>query len=308
MFKWKKRNLSVIIVFIIYSGIPSFGGDKDIEFNLKEHINQDTKEKNQLLISFSPVIFASAYSYHIIKTNIDTTNSIKESANFYSYKYRVSDKVTPAKEGTLNYQFNDFMSDLGSGTYLYPVVAYMVYHYGFRMVSDDIHPIFVKNYHHRSALILIETIIIGNIIVQGMKVGIGRRRPYVDPDKRLYKSGELENSEFHSFPSGHTFTAFSLASVLSVRYGYSYIWIPIAIAIGYSRVALEKHYFTDVFFSAVYTMNLVELLYGSPRRRTFFPEFRVNIVSAEKLERIKKGKNVYPDEIVYYLTFVQWQS
>jgi membrane-associated phospholipid phosphatase len=60
------------------------------------------------------------------------------------------------------------------------------------------------------------------------------------------------NDDPHSFPSGHTSRAFSGASYLHYRYGIEY-GLPayaLAAAVGYSRVANDKHYWHDVIAGA----------------------------------------------------------
>lgn len=54
----------------------------------------------------------------------------------------------------------------------------------------------------------------------------------------------------HSFPSGHTSTAFSMALLLAAimkRKFWSFILPFIAFMVGYSRVYLSQHFVTDVF-------------------------------------------------------------
>ncbi|MCH7372172.1 MULTISPECIES: phosphatase PAP2 family protein [Aeromonas] len=61
------------------------------------------------------------------------------------------------------------------------------------------------------------------------------------------------NGSPHSFPSGHTALAFSGASYLQMRYGWSY-GLPAYIAagaVGWSRVTSDNHYWRDVIASAV---------------------------------------------------------
>lgn len=61
------------------------------------------------------------------------------------------------------------------------------------------------------------------------------------------------NGSPHSFPSGHTALAFSGASYLQMRYGWTY-GLPAYIAagaVGWSRVASDNHYWRDVIASAV---------------------------------------------------------
>jgi membrane-associated phospholipid phosphatase len=53
----------------------------------------------------------------------------------------------------------------------------------------------------------------------------------------------------HSFPSGHTTSAFLLASSLSFQYKKSYVAVPAylwAASVGYSRMKLGEHFPTDV--------------------------------------------------------------
>jgi membrane-associated phospholipid phosphatase len=57
-------------------------------------------------------------------------------------------------------------------------------------------------------------------------------------------------NRLHSFPSGHTSTAFSMALLLTSvlrRYIWCFILPLIAFFVGYSRVYLGQHFVTDVF-------------------------------------------------------------
>ena len=55
-----------------------------------------------------------------------------------------------------------------------------------------------------------------------------------------------------SFPSGHTIAAFSVATVISRRYGQNHRWVPyaaygLAALVGASRLSLSAHFLSDVF-------------------------------------------------------------
>ena len=57
------------------------------------------------------------------------------------------------------------------------------------------------------------------------------------------------------FPSGHTIAAFSVATVMSMRYGHNHRWVPLvayglATTVGFSRVTSSAHNVSDVFAGA----------------------------------------------------------
>ena len=77
-------------------------------------------------------------------------------------------------------------------------------------------------------------------------------RPYYylqhHPD--FYAIPDFLYYEFHSFPSGHTTTAFALATVLSLHYAGK-LWVQIlclflACLVGFSRTYLSQHFLIDV--------------------------------------------------------------
>ena len=64
-----------------------------------------------------------------------------------------------------------------------------------------------------------------------------------------------DGSDNHSFPSGHTATAFMTATMLSKEYGHNFPWISIgayttATATGLMRMANNKHWLSDVLTGA----------------------------------------------------------
>jgi membrane-associated phospholipid phosphatase len=78
---------------------------------------------------------------------------------------------------------------------------------------------------------------VSQALVQGIKRGVRRDRP---------------NGECCAFPSGHSATAFAVASVLERHLGYRFAW-PTAVAAMYvatSRLHDNKHYLSDVLFGA----------------------------------------------------------
>jgi len=92
---------------------------------------------------------------------------------------------------------------------------------------------------------------LNTIITQGMKRVVDRERPY-QKYPLLIHPYLLEDRA--SFPSGHTSTAFSTATTLSLEFKKWYVVVPAytyAVMVGYSRLYLGEHYPSDVFAGAV---------------------------------------------------------
>ena len=87
-------------------------------------------------------------------------------------------------------------------------------------------------------------------ITLALKYSINRDRPFVTyPD--IIKKSDAGNP---SFPSGHTSSAFAIATSLSLSYPKWYIIVPSfvwASVVGYSRMYLGVHYPSDVLAGAI---------------------------------------------------------
>ncbi len=102
----------------------------------------------------------------------------------------------------------------------------------------------------RKAIVIGSSLVASSAITIVMKKAIDRPRPFVTyPDiQKLTDAGSA------SFPSGHTSTAFAVATSLSLEYpkwyviAPSYLW---AGTVGYSRMHLGVHYPSDVLAGAV---------------------------------------------------------
>lgn len=88
-------------------------------------------------------------------------------------------------------------------------------------------------------------------ITYGMKYLINRKRPYDRYPEKVYA---YSHESSPSFPSGHTATAFALATSLCVKYPKWYIIAPTAAwacSVGISRMNEGVHYPSDVIAGAV---------------------------------------------------------
>lgn len=84
----------------------------------------------------------------------------------------------------------------------------------------------------------IRALIYVTVIGSAMKAGFQRERP--------------NHSNKHSFPSGHTYSAFATATSLTYAYGWKagIIAYPVAAMIGLGRMADNYHWFSDVVAGA----------------------------------------------------------
>ena len=106
-----------------------------------------------------------------------------------------------------------------------------------------------------------EAAILGSAITGALKVALGRSRPYVsnDTNPHDFKFFKGTKSDRQSFPSGHTTTAFAVASSVTAevqRMWPQYTWYaaPVmyggATLVGLSRMYHDQHWASDVVLGA----------------------------------------------------------
>ncbi len=125
---------------------------------------------------------------------------------------------------------------------------------GWTAISLSLILLFVS---YRKALILGSSYAITSISAQIIKFLFDAPRP------KLYFGYQIDHAHFvkgveilsqHSFPSGHTTTAFSAAVLLSYwskNKGWAPVFLLLAILVGYSRMYLSEHFFEDVLAGSV---------------------------------------------------------
>ncbi len=122
-----------------------------------------------------------------------------------------------------------------------------------------------------TALLAGEAVADAEIVTTVFKDATKRVRPAAFPAQgNLYDSWFESSGSFlrgrGSFPSGHTIAAFSVATVISRRYG-NHRWIPyaaygMAALVGFSRLSLSAHFLSDVFMGGAlgYTISRFTVL------------------------------------------------
>lgn len=103
-----------------------------------------------------------------------------------------------------------------------------------------------------SGRLVMEAFVVSGIVNGGLKVLLGRGRPYLNIGKDQFKPLNFLN-DYNSLPSGHTTVAFTISTVLSDhidRWWASVGLYTIAAATGISRIYDDKHWLSDVVLGA----------------------------------------------------------
>jgi membrane-associated phospholipid phosphatase len=119
--------------------------------------------------------------------------------------------------------------------------------------------------------------LLGNtVITMGLKNSIQRQRPFVTFADKIMLQGNTSPTDY-SFPSGHTSSAFSVATSVSLAYPKWYVIAPsfaFASATAYSRMYRGAHYPSDVLCgiivgsgSAYLTNKLQKLMFSRRTQR-----------------------------------------
>ena len=138
-----------------------------------------------------------------------------------------------------------------------------------------------KVFHNKkakhTALIGIESFIIAGIFTNLIKYSVHRSRPYTGdtPDRWRGPSFSLSD-EYLSFPSGHSTTAFALATVFSNEYNTrfcSFLFYSLATLTAISRVNNNDHWASDVFFGGVIGYSTSKALLSQKQSRVSFSPY-----------------------------------
>ncbi|MDA8059853.1 MAG: phosphatase PAP2 family protein [Leptospirillum sp.] len=136
------------------------------------------------------------------------------------------------------------VTDMGNGAYQFPI--------GLLILG-----IFARHHLKRDVPLWISTAVLSLLVGEFLKKQVGRARPLAYfQDRILHHQVHVHVVGPHlmanSFPSGHTFSAFSSAALFSGLYPrFSVLLYSLAFLTGLSRIYVGAHFPGDVFFGAL---------------------------------------------------------
>lgn len=119
-------------------------------------------------------------------------------------------------------------------------------------------------------LLLLSSVAISGIMVNIIKVFVGRSRPRLFIHEQIY-GFDAFNIEYVwlSFPSGHAATALGAASALALLFPrFSTAFYSAGAVIAFSRIILTQHYLSDVIAGSVLGLATTFLFYRFYFRKT----------------------------------------
>ncbi len=227
--------VSILLVHVFFSPIQTcvFGEVADDEDKLnKEFIVNFTNDLGKILIS--PV--------HWKKKDFFTFSAVLGAGCLL---YVVDEDIqhwTQDHKSSTSEDFFEFITYFGDGRTLLGLIA-AVYTTG---------ELFHDNSLRKTALLSLESWMTAGIINMSLKAIIGRARPSTSESSRSFHPFSTKSSYF-SLPSGHSVSAFAVATVIADRSKNAFIDIlsySLATMVALSRVHNNNHWASDVFLGS----------------------------------------------------------
>lgn len=162
---------------------------------------------------------------------------------FYFNDANIFEEIQSNRNNTYD-DISYFLEKAGNGIYQISGLT-ATYLYGYYTSNNKL---------AETSLLAIESFAISGIFAQCIKISTHRSRPYQGYGEKHWFASNLISRNNVSFPSGHTTSAFSLATVLSMQYNKLSVSIPaytLATLVAISRIYDKKHWASDVFAGAV---------------------------------------------------------
>lgn len=177
------------------------------------------------------------------KSAVMTLGIIGTGAFIYTQDEKIRDFVQSHQKSSSIDGISDIAEKFGNGVYELPFLA--LYGGGGYLIGNE--------KMQDTALLSFESFVVANTIGTAAKIGIGRPRPYTEEGSGSYKPFSTD-SDHTSMPSGHTISAFSIASVFADEYENPFVNVTVyglASLVALERVYDHKHWASDVFAGAV---------------------------------------------------------
>jgi len=164
-------------------------------------------------------------------------------AGLYTQDQKIQDWVQENRSSVSD-RVSEFAKPFGDGRYTLPGLG-ALYLYGH---------LFEDEKAQRTALLSLKSFVISGLFVQALKFTGHRHRPSSGDPYNTWDGPGFSTSNL-SFPSGHSSSAFAIATVIASEYGDKAFVSPLAYGIAtltaLSRVNDNSHWASDVFFGAV---------------------------------------------------------
>ncbi len=161
--------------------------------------------------------------------------------SYFFFDKRIQEVAQIRRNGFTN-TVSAFADPFGSSTFFWVTPAALVLH----------GQAFGNGKTTRVGLLVLESQLLSGVVVQALKFGLGRKRPYESNSPHDWVGPSLH--DFHAFPSGHSQAAFALATVLALEFRDARAVPPIAYGVAtltaLSRINANAHWASDVIVGA----------------------------------------------------------
>lgn len=239
-----QRLVSMLLILLSQSFIfEVFAGNSDF-------LNINGREKFTLNSEFkSPLLFKEFHNDTIHKLNFRYKDKKRGIKPFIAPTLLIATGTALHFSTETKENFQDWAQQ--NFPYSGQIDDYIQYAPGIAVYALNAFGVKGKNNFGNRTAILAKSLLLNELIVSSLKVGVNEERP---------------NGGEHSFPSGHTSTAFALAQFMHHEFGDKSIWYSIgayscATTVGIMRVAKNAHWISDVVAGAGFGMLSTELVY-----------------------------------------------
>lgn len=174
----------------------------------------------------------------------------------------INEEVQNTRSATTD-DISEFFEPFGNGAFTIPVLAGL-YLYGRFGENEKL---------ERTALLATESFLVSGLFSTVLKVSMGRHRPSKGDPANTFDGPSTSNK---SFPSGHTTTAFAVATIVANEYEHIPFIAPLSYGIatmtGFSRLNDNKHWASDIVFGAAlgyFTSKTILKLHSNKKGRHF---------------------------------------